>query len=695
MDIQDTDYKNNTIKVAVVGNVGCGKTTLCRQAAILSNDPALKYHFEFHEVEDLDKLDYLQPDVVLNVVNAVDIEYSLLLTTRLIDRHLKLVMALNRYDQLLASDHSLNYKTLGKLMGFQVVPTDATTGTGFPEIFDCIVAAHENRENATKHVHVSYGADIEEAITNITSELVKCPHISQRYSKRHLAIQLLENPQKAMVVLEKEPDYFSILEVVEENRRTILAEFHEDPALLIQKAKSGFVAGALKETLKHSKKDTDHTTVQKVDAILTNRWLGFPILIVVLYLMFQCTFAIGAYPQNWIAAGVDALCNWLNGALPEGWFTSMLVDGVVQGVGAVIAFLPNIIIMFFLISLMEDSGYMARAAFLMDKIMHRVGLHGRSFIPMLIGFGCNVPAIMAARGIEDKRDRTLTMLMIPFMSCSARLPVYMLFVSAFFQQQYRAPIMMSLYLVGIIIAILFALVMKRTKYFRRQQDDFVSELPVFRVPTLRNTGIHIWERTSDYLKKIATVILWASVAIWALEYFPRNQQLLAPYETQIAQVEQRTDLTSSQRQAQKEQLQTACTYLQNENSYLAMIGKAIAPVMKPLGFDWRMNVCILTGLPAKEAIVSTMGILYHVDVDHQSSKTENPLIASLQASKQFTPVVAYAFMLFVLLYFPCIATVATLRREIGKGWAAFTIVNSLVLAWVVAFAVFQLGSLLF
>lgn len=682
------------MKVAVVGDAGSGKTTLCQKAQELLNGADYNYVFEWHDVNDLSELEVVNPDVVLNAVSAIDIERSLLLTTRLIDRHLKLVMALNHYDQLLATDHTLDYRRLGWLMGFRVIPTDAVTGTGIFETLDCIVAAHEGKEDATKHVHVTYGTDIEEAIQVITRELVKVAKIKGRYSKRYIAIQLLEDPKKAMHIFEHESNYYDILEVVERQRHLLFKEFKEYPEQLIQKAKNGFVAGALNDTLRHSKSDTDHTLTQKIDAVLTNRWLGFPILIVALYIMFQCTFVLGTYPQEWIASGVDVLCQWLKGLLPAGWLTSMLVDGVVQGVGAVVSFLPNIVIMFFFISLMEDSGYMARAAFLMDEIMHRVGLHGKSFIPMLIGFGCNVPAIMAARSIEDKKDRTLTMLMIPFMSCSARLPVYMLFVSAFFDVRYRALIMMSLYLVGILLSIGFALIMKRTKYFRKKQDDFVSELPPFRKPTWRNTGTHIWERVADYLHKIATVILWASMVIWALEYFPRNKELVEPIEQQMALVEHDASLTESQRAYELKSLERECVYIQSENSYLAKIGKAIAPVMKPLGFDWRLNVCILTGLPAKEAIVSTMGILYRVTPDSDSPEVETNLVSTLQATSNFNPVTAYAFMLFVLLYFPCIATIATLRREIGNGWAAFTVVHSLCLAWVVAFLVYQLGSIL-
>lgn len=677
------------IRVAIVGDNGISIEPL-RNAilASLPNDSS-EYQFEWMEVENLEALSEMRPDVVLNVVNAVDIEYSLLTTARLVERHLKVVMALNHYDELLASDHTLDYETLGQLMGFKVIPTDAHTGRGIQALIKSIVNAHENREDAVKHVHVTYNPDIEKAIRNIVAEIHRCPDCGRIHSKRHVAIQLLEDPHSNMHYFKQESNYFRLLEVVEENRRKLLREFHEDPAILIQKSKNGFVAGALNATLRHSENDTDHTLTQKIDAILTNRWLGFPILVVVLFLMFQSTFALGAYPQAWIANGISALCGWLETVFAEGWLSSMLIDGVVQGVGAVLSFLPNIVIMFFFLTMLEDCGYMSRAAFLMDKIMHRIGLHGRSFVPMLIGFGCNVPAIMAARNIDNFKDRALTILMIPFMSCSARLPVYLLLVSAFFDLKYRAFIIMGLYLIGIVLSIIYALILKRTRWFRQKNDDFVSELPPYRKPTFRNTGAHIWERTLDYLQKIATVILWTSVIIWALQYFPRNKELIQPIEQQIVAVQQNDTLTREEQALQIAQLNQQAVYVQNEHSYLASIGRFVEPVLRPLGFDWRIGVCLLTGLPAKEAIVSTIGILYHVDSDDDAS-----VVSALRNSPNFNPVIAIAFMLFVMLYFPCIATMATMRREIGTKWTTFSLASSMVLAWLVAFIVFQLGSLL-
>lgn len=686
------DNSKQIIKIAIIGAQGSGRNTLCERAASFAHE---RYSFEGFVVENPGQLDDLHPDVVINVVNAVDIEYSLLTTARIIERRMKIVMALNRYDELLASDHSLDYNTLGNLMGFKVVPTDATTGYGVEELMGYIVAAHENQKDVTKHIHVHYSKEIENAIHTIVGELVKMPSITQTgCSKRHLSVQLLEEPRRAIEAFKNEPNYLQLLEVVEAERRKLLRHFHEDPSVLIQRAKHGFVAGALNETLKHSEKDTDHTLTQKIDSVLTSKWLGFPILIAVLYVMFQSTFTIGAYPQTWIASGIDALCEWIKSSVAEGWFTSLCVDGIIQGVGAVLSFLPNIIIMFFFLSMLEDCGYMARAAFLMDKIMHRVGLHGRSFIPMLIGFGCNVPAIMAAREIDNWKDRALTMLMIPFMSCSARLPVYMLFVSAFFDVRYRALIIMLLYLLGIVLAILFAIVMKRTKWFRKKQDDFVSELPPYRRPTWRNTGSHIWERCWDYIQKIASVILWASIIIWALQYFPRNKELIKPIEQQIVMVEQDNTLSQEKKTAMIHALQIECVNLQNDNSYLAKVGQFIEPIMRPLGFDWRMNVCLLTGLPAKEAIVSTIGIIYHVDVDSDEVGEGSNAVVALRQISDFTPLLAFSFMLFVQLYFPCIATLATLRREIGRRWATFSLVTSISLAWIVSFLIYQIGSLL-
>ena len=568
--------------------------------------------------------EYIHNGVIIQEVDARYLEQGLVRTAELIDRHQPFVVLLTHYEELLSTDHALDYHKLSSLIGVRI---------GLLEEKEQTI----DRVGDFRHIHVTYGKDIEEAIAKVIDVIVTLPNVREKYSKRYMAIRLLERPDEMLALL---PHSEELIRVAAEQRARLLYEYGKTAKEVIAQARRGFVHGALEETLTHAQNDTGHSFADKIDKVLTNRWIGLPILMLVLYIVFECTFTLGSYPQEWIALGIDRLAEWVRSLLPIVWWSSLLIDGVLMGIGAVLAFLPNIIIMFFFLSLMEDSGYMARAAYTMDKIMHGIGLHGSSFIPMLMGFGCNVPAIMAARDIANKKHRALTMMMVPFMSCSARLPVYLLFIGAFFAEQ-KAIVMLSLYILGILLSIAFAWVMQHTKAFRQPKHDYVSELPPYRRPTLRNTGLHIWERVADYLQKIPAVIIWASVIIWALTYFPTGDM---------------TDM---------------------EHSYLAMIGHWMEPVMRPLGFDWKMSVCLLTGLPAKEAIVSTMGILY-------------PSNSALSA---FTPVTAYAFMVFVLLYFPCVATISTLRKEIGAKWAWFSVVHSLVLAWVMSFLIHQIGMM--
>ena len=574
--------------------------------------------------KDMERKEYLEKGVQIQEVDARNLETELVRTAELIDRHQPFVVLLTHYNELLATNHTLDYHTLSQLIGVYI---------GLIEDKDQAL----NHVNDFRHVHVTYGKDIEEAISQVIDVIITLPNVREKYSKRYMAIRLLERPDEMLALL---PHSDALIRVAAEQRAKLLHEYGQTAKEVIRQARRGFVHGALEETLTHAQNDTGHSIADKIDKVLTNRWIGIPLLILVLYCVFECTFTLGSYPQQWIASGIESLAEWIRSLLPSIWWSSLLIDGVLMGIGAVLAFLPNIIIMFFFLSLMEDSGYMARAAYTMDKIMHRIGLHGSSFIPMLMGFGCNVPAIMAAKDITNKQDRAITMMMVPFMSCSARLPVYLLFIGAFFAEQ-KAIVMLSLYILGILLSIAFAWIMQHTKAFRQPKHDYVSELPPYRRPTLRNTGLHIWERVADYLQKIPAVIIWASVIIWALTYFPTGNM---------------ADM---------------------EHSYLAMIGHWIEPIMRPLGFDWKMSVCLLTGLPAKEAIVSTMGILYPSD-------------GTLTA---FTPTTAYAFMVFVLLYFPCVATISTLRKEIGAKWAWFSVVHSLILAWLMSFIIHQIGLL--
>ena len=569
--------------------------------------------------------EYILDGVQVQEVDARHLETDLVRTAELIDRHRPFVVLLTHYNDLLSTNHTLDYQLLSKLFGVPIGLVEQQS-----EILQSKVDF--------RHIHVTYGKDVESAIERIIDVIITLPEIREKYSKRYMAVRLLERPDEMLALL---PHSDELVSVAEEQRKRLQNRYQMSSREVLAQARRGFVHGALEETLTHAQNDTGHSWADRLDKVLTNKWVGLPLLMLILWLVFECTFSLGAFPQEWIAAGVQSLVDWLHGLMPAAWWSSLLLDGVLMGIGAVLAFLPNIIIMFFFLSLMEDTGYMARAAYVLDKIMHRIGLHGSSFIPMLMGFGCNVPAIMAARDITNKKDRALTMLMVPFMSCSARLPVYMLFVGAFFAEQ-KAIVMLSLYVLGVLLSILFAFIMQRTSAFRQPKHDYVSELPAYRRPTWRNTGLHIWERVADYLQKIPAVIVWASVIIWALTYFPTGSM---------------NDM---------------------EHSYLASIGQWMEPVMKPLGFDWKMSVCLLTGLPAKEAIVSTMGILYPSDM----------------ALSAFTPVTAYAFMAFVLLYFPCVATITTLGKELGAKWAWFSLIQSMVLAWVVSFIINQVGSLI-
>lgn len=565
--------------------------------------------------------EYVENGLLIQEVDVQNLEQGLLRTAALIDEHHDFVVLLKNYETMLATMHKLDYHKLSDLLGIQI---------GLYEDKQTILTHRKQ----FRHIHVSYGKDIEKAISTIIDALLTLPDTQKLPSKRHVAVRLLESPEQ---VLDKLPWCAQILPVVEKEKEKIFNEYNQDVVSLINKARQGFVHGALQETITHAEHDEGHSLRERIDQVLTNPWLGFPVLFLMLYIVFEVSFSLGAYPQAWINQLFDSLCVWLRTLLPDTWWTSMLLDGVVLGVGAVLSFLPTITVLFCFLSLMEDTHYSARVAFLMDKVMHRVGLHGRSFVPMLVGFGCNVPAIMMAKDIENRKDRTLTMLMIPFMSCSARLPVYVFFISIFFTQ-YKALIMMAMYLIGILLSILFALIMKRTKLFSQPPQDYVSTLPAFRKPTFKNTGLHIWEQVYEYLQKITTVVLGASIVIWTLMYFP-TQNL--------------------------------------EESYLAQIGRFIEPLVRPLGFDWKMTVCLLTGLPAKEAIVSTLGILF----------------PATTITTTFTPLTAFTFMVFVLLYFPCVATVTTLRREIGIKWALFSIVNSMILAWVISFIIYQIGIL--
>ncbi|MCM1030733.1 MAG: ferrous iron transport protein B [Oscillibacter sp.] len=685
--------KTNTIEIALVGNPNCGKTSFFNRATGLREhvgnysgvtvdakeavfrhkdytihliDLPGTYSITEYTPEELFVRSYIterHPDIVLNVVDASNLERNLFLTTQLIDMNIRVVMALNMYDELGKEGAALDFHYLGHLLGFPIVPTTASQGEGIEEVLDKIIEVFEDKNDISRHIHINYGTEIEQAIDRVKAAIVPNKNITDRFAPRYLAIKMLEDDRIIRDVLSVSANYPEIEEVTRREISRLEKEYKEDTRTIVTNAKYGFIRGALKETYTVGDKDKRQLT-SAIDTVLTHHWFGFPVLLLFMWVMFQATFSLGSYPMEWIQEGVDALGSWVAGVMAPGPLTDLIVDGVIAGVGGVIVFLPNILILFFFISLMEDTGYMARAAFIMDKLMHKIGLHGKSFIPLLIGVGCNVPAIMATRTLESRRERLLTMLIIPFMSCSARLPVYILMVSAFFPVN-QGLILLSIYVIGVGLAILTALLLKKL-LFQKVSDPFVMELPPYRMPTMRNTLLHMWNKAGQYLKKMGTIILFASVLIWALGYYPRH----AEYAKQSPE--------------------------QMENSYIGRVGKAIEPVIKPLGFDWKMGVSIITGLAAKEIVVSSMGILYHVP---DAEENVQALAANLQQQRDaaghpvFTPLVAYCFMLFVLIYFPCMAVIAAIRKEAGGRWALFTIFYTTSLAWLVAFCVYQIGIL--
>ncbi|MEG0796208.1 MAG: ferrous iron transport protein B [Odoribacter sp.] len=682
--------KSRTINIALVGNPNCGKTSFFNRATGLREkvgnysgvtvdakqgvfyhkgytinliDLPGTYSITEYTPEEIYVREYItihHPDLVLNVVDASCLERNFFLTTQLIDMNIRVVMALNMYDELTAEGAQLNYTYLGQLLGIPIVPTTASKGIGINDVLDKIIEVFEDKAIESRHVHINYGAEIELSIDRIKREIIPNKNITDELPPRYVAIKLIEDDRITKEQLLTVPNYNSLLEITDKERQRLERVYKEDTRTIITNAKYGFIRGALLETLKTGDKDKRQLT-SAIDTLLTHQWFGFPFLIFFMWVMFQTTFTLGSYPMEWIERGVEALGNGVAGVMPEGPLNDLLVNGVIAGVGGVIVFLPNILILFFFISLMEDTGYMARAAFIMDRLMHKIGLHGKSFIPLLIGFGCNVPAIMATRTLESRRDRIMTMLITPFMSCSARLPVYILLVSAFFPVN-QGLVLLSIYLIGILLGIGTSLLLKKT-LFAKSSDPFVMELPPYRMATMRNTMIHMWGKAGQYLKKMGTIILFASVLIWALGYFPLEKS-------------ENIDTTNHL-----------------ENSYIGQIGKFIEPVIKPLGFDWKMGVSIATGLAAKEIVVSSMGILYHADDPTQNLEQSLQHQVNNVGQKIFTPLVAYCFMLFILIYFPCMAVIAAIRKEAGNKWAIFTIFYTTGLAWIVSFCVYQIGSL--
>lgn len=713
--------KERTINIALVGNPNCGKTTLfnvlsgskehvgnysgvtidAKKASFTNNgyyfnvfDLPGTYSLTAYSPEEIYVRKFIMeetPDLVINVIDASNLERNLFLTTQLIDMDIKVIIALNMYDELIRNGSKFDYRGLGKLIGIPIIPTISSKGKGIQDLIDKMVQVYEDHDPIVRHIHINYGEELEKSIKAIRTKIKLEKPITDKISSRFLAIKLLERDKEATESLKSYPNYPEIEVTAQQEIKRIERLFDEDSETVITDAKYGFISGALGETLKQKQKTTKNTS-EKIDNILTHQILGFPIFLLSISLTFYATFKIGAYPMQWIENFVAWIGQLVGNYFPDGMLKDLLIHGIIDGTGSVLVFLPNILILFLFISFMEDSGYMARAAFIMDKIMHRFGLHGRSFIPMVMGFGCNVPAIMATRTLRNRGDRLLTMLIIPFMSCSARLPIYVLFITAFFPQ-HPAMVLAGLYFGGIILAFLTAQLLNRT-IFKNKETPFVLELPPYRVPTLKNTMLHMWDKARQYLRKIGGVILIGVIIIWALGYFPREVKVQNNLQSSMAN----TEITNAS-EAQNNITINESQRLQN--SYLGRLGKLIEPAMAPLGFDWRMSISLLAGLPAKEIVVSTMGVLYQ----NNSADKNNALGEKLNSEKYvsgpkageniFTIPIALSFLTFVLIYFPCIGVIATIRNESGKmKWALFTIVYTTSVAWILSYIVLHISTFL-
>jgi len=663
--------EHRTLNVALVGNPNCGKTSLFNFAsgahghvgnysgvtvdASVAHANYFGYEFNLTDLpgtyslscyspEELYVRKHLTeqtPDVIINVIDASNIERNLYLTTQLLDMDLPIVCALNMYDEFERRGDTIDLQVLSTLFGTPMVPTSFKNGEGVQQLFRTVIEVYEGVNATARHIHINYGHEIEDGIRHIQKFLKPDASIHPRYSTRYVALKLLEHDTDiAHFIREKAGERSkSILVERDKSAARVYEETLTDSETAIMDAKYGFINGALKEAgfMTGDKRDTYRTT-HLIDNILSNRYLGFPIFFAILFLMFETTFVLGQYPMDWIEMGVERLGDFISNRMPDGPLRSMLVDGIIGGVGAVIVFLPQILILYFFISLMEDSGYMARAAFIMDKMMHGMGLHGKSFIPLVMGFGCNVPAVMATRTIESRRSRLITMLILPFMSCSARLPIYIMITGTFFAVEYRSWVMLSLYAVGIVTAVIVSKLFS-TIVIKGEDTPFVMELPPYRWPTAKAIGRHTWEKGKEYLKKMGGVILVASIIVWALGYF--GPMGVAP---------------------------------SMEESYIGRMGQLIAPLFTPQGFNWQLDVSLIAGVGAKEIVASTIGVLGGLD--------------------GLTPLVAYCYLLFVLLYFPCIATITAIKHETGSWkWALFAACYTTVLAWFVSAVVYQIGSL--
>lgn len=727
------EERKHVIRVALVGNPNCGKTSLFNIASgshehvgnysgvtvdakegrfeykgykfVLVDLPGT-YSLSAYSPEELyvrkNLIDNV-PDVVINVVDASNIERNLYLTAQVIDMNLRVVMALNMYDELKDKGDELDIKQLGYLLGMPVCPTVSRDGTGIPELFDTVIKIYTQSDpKLARHIHINHGAELEKSIDRIKLLLQKNQSLRDKYSTRYLAIKYLEDDKDIEKIIDTLPNRDEIISarVIEEQR--IIDLLHTNTESAIVDAKYAFIQGALAETYKPHQDATPRKTItDKIDAVVTNKWMAFPIFIAVLYLIFQTTFAVGDYPMQWIDWFVGKFGDFVATFMADGWLKDLVVDGIISGVGSVLVFLPNILILYFFISLMEDSGYMSRAAFIVDKLMHKIGLHGKSFIPMVMGFGCNVPAIMATRAIESRKSRMITIAIIPFMSCAGRLPIFVLLAGAFFPHN-AALVLLGIYLLGIVLAILSAIVL--SKFVKDDDLPFVMELPPYRIPTAKAIWRHTWEKGQQYLQKMATTILICSVIIWFLGYFPKNKELMATQEeyatlaqTPAGRLSANADeVDVNAATATKKELMTRIDSLyayQQENSYIGQLGRMVSPALDPLGFNWKMDVGLLTGIAAKELVVSTLGVMYSegAKVSEGHDMSEDTQLQSALVN-DVTPAAALSFMVFILLYFPCVATFVAIKNETGKWrWAVACCAYTMAVAWIMSFIVYRLA----
>ena len=714
-------HKGKTINVALVGNPNCGKTSLFNFASGAHEhvgnysgvtvdakegtfqqdgytfrivDLPGTYSLSAYTPEELYVRRHLseeQPDVVINVLDASNLERNLYLTCQLIDMDVRSVIALNMYDELERSGNKFDYESLSRMIGTPIVPTISRTGFGIEDLFKRVIKVYEEEDPVIRHIHINYGEVLEKGITNVRHAIKHNGNVKKSLSKRYLSIKLLEGDPEIERFIQTLSGSETIIEERDRNVVQIEELLLEDSETAFTNARYGFISGALRETYEQNK-IKEATSTQIIDLFVTHKVLGFPIFILFMWIMFEATFRLGAYPMEWIENLVSWIGNFVRGNMSEGPLKDLLVDGIIGGVGGVIVFLPNILILYLFISFMEDSGYMARAAFIMDKIMHKMGLHGKSFIPLVMGFGCNVPAIMASRTIESRNSRMITMLVNPLMSCSARLPVYVLLAGAFFPNN-ASFILLSLYVCGILLAVVMARLFKRF-LFKEEDVPFVMELPPYRMPTAKSIMIHMWEKAKQYLHKMGGVILVASIIIWFLGYFPRHSEMGDAFDKQIAEVEN-AELDSKEKTETIAELERLKNMEHQKNSYIGTIGQTIQPVLHPLGFDWKMSVSLLTGMAAKEVVVSTLSVLYTGDEEDSQVLSERiKQDLDEEGNPVFTPLIALSLMLFVLIYFPCIATISAIVNESGSWkWGIFVIVYTCVLAWIVSFVVYQTGSL--